>query len=138
MLKPGSHKAMKEIFIEHGIPEKVISDNGCHYDSETFKAFAKQWGFDHITSSPTFAQSNGHLKRAIQTVKSALKKAKRGKIDADMALLCLRTTPINNHLLSPAELLYNRKLKGNLPMRTANILQKREKIHQQLEEQQLL
>ena len=53
-------KAMKEIFSEHGVPEKVISDNGRYYDCETFKEFAKWWGFDHITSSPTFAQSNGH------------------------------------------------------------------------------
>lgn len=39
----------KGIFSEHGIPEKVISDNGRHYDSSTYRAFASSWGFSHVT-----------------------------------------------------------------------------------------
>lgn len=32
-----------------------------------------------------------------------------------MALLCLRTTPLDNHLPSPAEILYNRKIRIRIP-----------------------
>ena len=39
---------MKQIFSEHGIPSKVVSDNGPQYSSEAFKEFAQQWQFDHI------------------------------------------------------------------------------------------
>lgn len=30
----------KEIFSEQGVPDKIISDNGRHYDSATYRAFA--------------------------------------------------------------------------------------------------
>lgn len=42
----------KQIFAEMGIPDRVISDNGPHYSSEIYKAFAQTWDFDHITTSP--------------------------------------------------------------------------------------
>ena len=35
-----------------------------------------------------------------------------------MALLCPRTTPIDNHLPSPAEILHGRKIRGSLPVET--------------------
>ena len=50
---------MKQVFGENGIPERVISDNGAHYSSVAFKQFAKEWGFEHRTSSPRYPQSNG-------------------------------------------------------------------------------
>lgn len=34
--------AMKQIFSEHGIPTRVVSDNGPQYSSEAFKEFAQQ------------------------------------------------------------------------------------------------
>ena len=42
----------KQIFSEHGIPQRVGTDNGPQYDSETYRKFAKEWCFDHVTSSP--------------------------------------------------------------------------------------
>ena len=50
---------LREIFSEHGISEKVISNNGRQYSSNEFKMFANQWGFKHVTSSPQFPQSIG-------------------------------------------------------------------------------
>ena len=49
----------KGIFSRFGIPEKLVSDNGPQYVSHAFVAFAKQWDFDHVTSSPRYPQSNG-------------------------------------------------------------------------------
>ena len=51
----------------------------------------------------------------VQTIKNTLKKAKQSKMDYQMALLCLRTTPLDNHLPSPAEILYNRKIRTMIP-----------------------
>ena len=78
---------MKQLFAEHGIPSKVISDNGPHYSSSQFKQFAEQWGFNHVTSSPRYPRSNGFIERQVRTVKSILKKSKQSKTDIDMALL---------------------------------------------------
>ena len=66
----------KQMFSEHGVPQRVVSDNGPQYDSETYCKFAKEWNLKHITSSPHYARSNGFIERSIQTVKTTLKKAK--------------------------------------------------------------
>ena len=47
-------RALKAIFARHGIPEEVRSDNGPQYASAEFTHFAKEWGFKHTTSSPSF------------------------------------------------------------------------------------
>ena len=51
--------ALKKVFACHGIPERVRSNNGPQYSSMEFVEFAKLYGFDHITNSPIFPQSNG-------------------------------------------------------------------------------
>ena len=106
---------LKGIFEEHGIPEKVISDNGTQYSSTAFSRFAQEYGFQHVTSSPTYAQSNGFIERTIQTVKRTLQKCKEVGADPHLAMLCIRTTPVNHNLPSPAEMLNGRIYKSNLP-----------------------
>ena len=64
----------KKIFARYGIPEVVVSDNGPQYSSEAYAAFARQFQFEHVTSSPRYPQSNGEAERAVQTVKNLLKK----------------------------------------------------------------
>ena len=76
---------MKQVFSEHGIPSRVVSDNGLQYSSEAFKKFAQQWQFDHITSSPKFPKSNGFIERQIQTIKRTLIKAKQAGRDPNFA-----------------------------------------------------
>ncbi len=41
------------IFGRHGIPEIVISDNGPQYSVESYAAFTRQYGFEHITHKET-------------------------------------------------------------------------------------
>ncbi|WP_419601948.1 RNase H-like domain-containing protein, partial [Thiolapillus sp.] len=53
--------ALKQLFGEHGIPTKLVSDNGPQYDCNEFETFAANWGFQHITSSPRYPQSNGFI-----------------------------------------------------------------------------
>ncbi|XP_012937556.1 uncharacterized protein K02A2.6-like [Aplysia californica] len=48
---------IKSIFATYGIPEAVVSDNGPQFSSASFQAFAKEFGFIHITSSPRYPQS---------------------------------------------------------------------------------
>ena len=126
----------KQLFSEMGIPDKVISDNGRHFDSQQFRKFTSDWGLDHITSSPNYPQSNGLIERQIQTVKQALKKAKSSCMDPDLALLCLRTTPIDSVIPSPAEMLFTRKIKGNLPVRIRNVLPNHNDIYNRLKDRQ--
>ena len=80
-----------------------------------FKDFAKEWCFDLDTSSPTYPKSNGFIERQVQTVKLALTKAKQDGKDPDLALLCIRSTPLSPKIPSTLELLTGRKPRANLP-----------------------
>ncbi|GAA6111759.1 uncharacterized protein K02A2.6-like [Tachysurus ichikawai] len=104
----------KGIFAWHGIPMTVISDNGPQFASQSFKDFAKSYGFEHITSSPLYPQSNGLAEKGVQIVKRLLKKATETGSDPYLAILNYRASPLENGL-SPAEMLTNRKLRTKLP-----------------------
>ena len=104
-------EVFKTVFARHGIPEVMVSDNGPQYVGRAFQAFVKEWGFEHVTSSPTHAQGNGAAERAVQTIKRLLMKAS----DPYLAVLSYRTSPLDNGL-SPAQLLMGRKLRTTVPV----------------------
>ena len=108
---------LKELFSEHGIPEILRSDNGPQFASHVFVEFAKEWNFDHNTSSPRNPRSNGQAEAAVKVVKGLLTRAKYSGQDPYLALLAYRSTPIDAHLQSPAEMLYQRTIRTTLPQR---------------------
>ena len=100
----------KKIFATHGVPDIVIADN-MPYSSYECQSFAKEYDFEFKTSSPKYPKSNGLAERFVQTAKNILNKSN----DLNVALMEYRNTPITGLKRSPAELLYNRKLKTKLP-----------------------
>lgn len=106
---------LKSMFEEHGIPNKLITGNDTQFTSTAFKDFSRQYGFVHVTTSPYYPQANGFIKRNVETVKNLLQKCKESGADPHLAMLCLRTTPIDHGLPSPAELLNSRVYQSNLP-----------------------
>lgn len=122
----------KDIFSEQGIPLKVVSDNGPQFASQEYKAFAREWGFQHGTSSPHYPQSNGLVERAIQTVKRTLTKVQEAKGDLHLALLSLRTTPVDTDMPSPDELLQGRKMRNTLPAKTDGLSPLQSEVYEKL------
>ncbi|MCG7877651.1 MAG: RNase H-like domain-containing protein, partial [Candidatus Thiodiazotropha endolucinida] len=104
-------KHLKSQFSRYGVPDQFYSDNQTNFVSSEFKEFAKEYGFNLVTSSPTYSQSNGLSERAVQTVKNLLKKAN----DPYKAMLDYRNTIIDDIGLSPAQMFFNRRLKTTLP-----------------------
>ena len=86
-----------------GIPNSIVSDNGPQFVSEIFKEFTRKWDIQHITSSPRYPQSNGEAERAVQTVKSLMKR----NVGLSSALCSYRDTPLASGY-SPAQLLFGR------------------------------
>ena len=127
----------KEIFSEQGFPATVYSDNGSQYSSSEYRRLGEQWEFNHTTSSPHFPQSNGFIERQIHTVKRTMQKAGDAKIDMAMAMLILRSTPIDSQLPSPAEPLYARKLQANVPTKISDRRANREDVHERFLQRQL-
>ena len=101
-------------FARHGIPEIFVSDNAAQFASQEFKDFARDWDFEHSTSSPKYPQSNGLAEKTVQTAKKILTKAKEDGKNPLLALLEYRCTPVDG-LRSPAEILYGRQLRSILP-----------------------
>ena len=106
---------LKSVFKEHGIPSKLVTDNGSQYTSAAFQEFSRNYEFIHVTSNPLYPQSNGFSERAVQTVKDLFHKCKESGQDPHLAMLCLRSTPLSYDLPSPAELLNGRPYQTNLP-----------------------
>ncbi len=106
---------LKFVFEEHGIPSKLVTDNGPQYASATFQEFSRSYGFTYVTSSPLYPQSNGLSERTVQTVKGLLQKCKETWQDPHLAMLCLRSTPLSHDLPSPADMLNGRVYQTNLP-----------------------
>ena len=111
---------LEELFSVHGTCSILMSDNGPQYSSHEFKEFVKSWDFKHITSSPHYPQSNGFIERMVGVVKNILKKAKASKTNLHKALLAYRSCPLNHDDKSPAELMFQRKIQSNLPVRVTS------------------
>ena len=63
-------RCLKRHFARYGIPSRVLTDNRPQFSAEGFKQFATNWGFEHVTSSPRFPQSNGKAESAVKTAVS--------------------------------------------------------------------
>ncbi|ETW98407.1 MAG: hypothetical protein ETSY2_42860, partial [Candidatus Entotheonella gemina] len=66
---------MRETFSTHGLPEILVTDNGTVFTSVEFETFLSRNGIRHITSAPYHPATNGLAERAVQTFKTAIKKA---------------------------------------------------------------
>ena len=65
----------KKIFSRHGIPGKIVTNNGLKFDSNVFYRFSKEYHFfHHLTSSPYYLRTNGGAEQGVKTVKALLKK----------------------------------------------------------------
>ena len=108
---------LKQHMSRHGIPKVLHSANGPEFSSLEFQRFAKQYQFQHVTSSPRFLQSNGLVEGTEQTAKKLLKKAYEDNNDPYLAILELRNTPIPGVGLSPTQLLMGRRTRRIIPIK---------------------
>ena len=98
-----------------GPPEVVMSDNGSQFDCAEFWAFCACRNIRYVTSSSTYAQSNGLVERHIQTVKKTiLKMFADGRTVWESLAAAIWSTPVSAELPSPEILLQGRHFRGNL------------------------
>eukprot|EP00914_Ancora_sagittata_P018235 GHVO01036049.1.p1 GENE.GHVO01036049.1~~GHVO01036049.1.p1 ORF type:complete len:369 (+),score=47.78 GHVO01036049.1:97-1107(+) len=103
-------RVLKQTFARFGIPALLFSDNGPQFKNAQMDAFAREWGFTQMTSSPYHPKSNGMAEAAVKAMKQLLKKTKESNQDLYKGLLAYRNTPQNASLKSPAQLLMGRRL----------------------------
>ena len=120
----GVTKPLKAMFSRYGVPDTVVTDNGPQFASAEFDTFAKTWGFEHITSSPRYPQSNGKAENAVKTVKRLFSKCQETHQSEFLALLDWRNTPTEGVGTSPAQRFLGRRCKTLLPV-TGSLLEPR-------------
>ena len=113
LYKTGAATTIKKIKNEVsrlGTPEIIKRNNGPQYNcSREFKRFAKDWGFQHIPSSPEYPRSNGLAEKTVQTAKNIPEKVKDDNKDPYLIMLEARNTSVDNYK-SPAKLASGKQL----------------------------
>ena len=61
--------AYKVIFLEFGLPKKIMSDIGGNFISDKFKQFCKNMSIEQATSSLSLHQSNRQVVACIKFIK---------------------------------------------------------------------
>jgi hypothetical protein len=121
-----------QLFATFSVPVTIYSDGGPQFlEGETinkfeFGQFCKEWGVQHITSSPHYPQSNGLAEEAVKNAKKLIvatfdwttHRCRLAEIAA--GLLLFRNTPRSPTGLSPNEIVFGRTVRDNLPMSRAH------------------
>lgn len=107
-------KHLESVFGLFGYPKCLVSDNGPPFSSWEFKSYLNAHGIKKIFSPPYHPQSNGIIERAVQTVKSVLRKFiedSQNQFQMDEALNKFlrnyRHLPSTEDRIIPAERIFN-------------------------------
>ena len=99
---------LRKLCAQHGVPEKIVSNNGTQFTSHKFREFCKANAVIQILSPPYHPQSNGWAECFVDTKRDLLKLRGEGDVDKilDTFLLAYRTTSSSTlpQQLCPAEL----------------------------------
>ena len=99
------------------MPETLVSDNSTAFTSAGFQEFMGKNKIQHIKTAPYHPSSNGLAERAVQTFKRAIQKSLH-TVDIQTAIFRFLfhycSTPHSTTMISPAELLMNRRIHTRL------------------------
>ena len=113
-------KLLLSLFSRHGLPDKLVSDNGPEFTSDEFKEFMSNCGILHIKTAPYHPQTNGEVERFVQTFINFVKRSDHDKnlnqcqIDEAILkyLMTYRCTPHSGTEMSPSYIMLNRQIKN--------------------------
>ena len=142
--------ALKKEFCRSGVPDVLWSDQGPQFTSKLFHDFTTEWGIKHVTSTPTYPQSNGKAEATVKSMKKLIQGSWTGSSvdEAKLArgMLQYRNTPSRRDGLSPAQKLFGHPIQDTLPahrrafapewQRSAEVADTTFKAHQEQVEQQ--
>ncbi|XP_026568106.1 uncharacterized protein K02A2.6-like [Pseudonaja textilis] len=109
-------KALTRLFVTHGLPDTLVSDNGPQFTSCEFSMYVANLGIRHVLTAPFHPASNGMAERAVRSAKEALARFGQENWHSKLSrfLLSQHTTPCTSTNKSPAELLMGRRLRTTL------------------------
>ena len=112
-------RSLDRWFLTHGLPVSITSDNGPQFIAETFRKFVNDNAINHRRVTPLWPQANGEVERQNRSLMKRIRIAQAEKRDWKKAvqeyLIAYRSTPHTTTGVSPAELLFGRKIRTKLP-----------------------
>ncbi|XP_058041724.1 uncharacterized protein K02A2.6-like [Ahaetulla prasina] len=104
---------LRHLFVTHGLPDTLVSDNGPQFTATQFEGYLAEEGIRHVLSASFHPATNRLAERFVWSAKEALSRIRPGdwqtKIDTFLAVQ--HRTPCVTTGRSPAELLMGRKLR---------------------------
>ena len=111
--------SLESIFSRHGLPISCRSDQGPQFKSDLFKEYCETNGIVHVKTTPKWAQANGEVERQNSSLMKRIRIAQAEGLDWKRELrkyvTVYRSIEHATTGKSPAELLFNRKIRGKLP-----------------------
>ena len=110
---------MDNIFARHGKPEVVKTDNGPPFNGEIFTRWLKNIGSKHRKITPHWPQANCEVERLMKSIGKIVRSAKLERSSSKQVLYRFlrhyRATPHSTTGKSPAEMLFGRKIRTEIP-----------------------
>ena len=117
----GLQRCLRLVFATFGVPEEFSSDGGPEFVARETEAFFKQWGVSHRLASAYNPESNGRAEVGVKSMKRLLSGNVNadGSLDTDAVvtgLLQYRNTPEPTTGMSPAMILFGRRIRDRIPI----------------------
>lgn len=111
-------QCLKSLFAAHGLPLSLQTDNAQYFNSAELNDYLHSMNIEHRNTTPLWPQANGEVeiqnKGIMKRIRVAHAEKRNWKEDLQTYLLIYRSTPHSNTGVSPAELLFKRKLRTKL------------------------
>ena len=111
--------SLTKIFATHGLPYKVISDNGPPFTSEALRQYMKVNNIKHHRITPLHPKANATAENFMRGLNKTLRTALIERTPWITALYQFlqhyRNTPHASTEISPAEVMFKRKLRLKIP-----------------------
>ena len=113
---------LDRIFATHGLQKKVKSDNGPPFNGSNIRRYFETLGIEYKTSTPIWPQGNSSTESFMKPLKKVIMtsvvEGKNWRQALQRLLKSYRNSPHTTTKVSPAELPFNRKIRGQLPEMT--------------------
>lgn len=111
--------SLENMFLRHGLPFSVRSDNGPQFTWRTFQQYLKDIDVKHVRNTPLYPAANGEVgcqnRSLMKRIRIAQAESLDWKQEIRKYLMAYRTKPHSVTGVSPSELLFKRKLRTKLP-----------------------
>ena len=100
------------VFIQQGLPVKMISDRGSNFTLVEFTSFCSSLDINLTHTSAHHHTGHGQAERMVQTTKHLIKKSRSVDLNYKIATMKYNASPVNSKMDAPCKVLNHRQIKA--------------------------